>query len=391
MSEELWGSFYEASVELNFQALWLGSQLEDVMDREAVNVAGVIIQLDEKAIAPGGRIPRSLERHPLAGLPLTPTSREIAKGLGIETIIEDPDTLASWVLGLAPLDVTSESELPGKVIVVWGPHGSPGRTMLAIKLAGQLSLLRKKLLLVDADTQAPSIALNLGLSGGISGLAGALRSARNGSPTPQTLLANSQPFSHRNAHFDVFTGITARRQMQELEAEALSEMLRTLSSAGWVVVVDVAAGVASAAEVATAGGSHFRATHSALQAADTVVALTKSAPLDVARFSQAWPELHNIASRARIMGVMRGSPVASKRDPSDALAALWQFTGLEDFQILRHGDEGALAAAGERSKTGAGKSVGSSADGVAALSRKILDLENSAMPRDASRAKVWQS
>jgi MinD-like ATPase involved in chromosome partitioning or flagellar assembly len=63
------------------------------------------------------------------------------------------------------------------VIAVSGPHGSTGKTTVAINLALELASQRSKVLLIDADLQASSIANHFLLTDLPAGLPGALRIA----------------------------------------------------------------------------------------------------------------------------------------------------------------------------------------------------------------------
>src|SRR5690606_7661228 len=61
----------------------------------------------------------------------------------------------------------------GTVVVVWGPHGAPGRTSLAIALAAEFAAAGLRTVLADADTHAASVAPSLGLLDEAPGFAAA--------------------------------------------------------------------------------------------------------------------------------------------------------------------------------------------------------------------------
>jgi hypothetical protein len=79
--------------------------------------------------------------------------------------------------GAEPLDVSPLRNGRGRIVAVWGPTGAPGRTTVALTLAGELAALGVQTLLVDADTYGPSVAQALGLLDESGGIAGAMRSA----------------------------------------------------------------------------------------------------------------------------------------------------------------------------------------------------------------------
>lgn len=72
--------------------------------------------------------------------------------------------------------ITQPSASPS-VIAVSGPHGSTGKTTVSINLALELAAERSRVLLIDADTQASSIANHFLLSDIPAGLPGAIRIA----------------------------------------------------------------------------------------------------------------------------------------------------------------------------------------------------------------------
>lgn len=75
----------------------------------------------------------------------------------------------------------------GKIVAVWGPAGSPGRTLVAVNIAGELAAAGKSVLLVDADSYGASVAAVLGLLDEAAGLAQACRLADQGLLDRETL------------------------------------------------------------------------------------------------------------------------------------------------------------------------------------------------------------
>ena len=68
----------------------------------------------------------------------------------------------------------------GRVIVVWGPAGAPGRTTLAAGIAGELARRERRTILVDADPYGGTVAQQLGIMDEVSGLLSAARLATSG-------------------------------------------------------------------------------------------------------------------------------------------------------------------------------------------------------------------
>ena len=62
-----------------------------------------------------------------------------------------------------------------QLISVWSPIGSPGKSTIALSMATELAESGKNVFLLDADTWAPSLDLQLGLTDHPAGLAAACR------------------------------------------------------------------------------------------------------------------------------------------------------------------------------------------------------------------------
>ena len=66
------------------------------------------------------------------------------------------------------------------MVAVWGPTGAPGRTSVALGIAGELAELGFPTMLIDADVYGGVVAQLLGLLDEAPGLAAACRLANNG-------------------------------------------------------------------------------------------------------------------------------------------------------------------------------------------------------------------
>jgi len=95
----------------------------------------------------------------------------------------------------------------GTAIAVWGAHGAPGRTTLAIEIAAELARGASHTVLVDADAHAPSLALALGIADEGPGFAAACRQAGLGALDEAELARISLPVSTGSDQIDVLTGI----------------------------------------------------------------------------------------------------------------------------------------------------------------------------------------
>jgi len=170
----------------------------------------------------------------------------------------------------------------GRIMVVWGPGGAPGRSTVAVNLAGELARRGRRVLLVDADAAGGAVATMLGLVEDAPGVAAACRSALRGRLDAAVLASLAVGLDDR---FRVLTGSSRPDRWRELRPAALDVLWDVCRSLADVVVVDVAPGLSGdepdPLEPLLAGPS--AATRSALQAADLVLAVAAADPLGLLR------------------------------------------------------------------------------------------------------------
>lgn len=209
-----------------------------------------------------------------------------------------------WEVIAALADVEPPSpEVPDeshRVIVVWGPHGAPGRSTVAIQLAVELARRGRRTALVDADTVAPSIALLLGLSDDAPGIAAACRRAELGSLDHAELTRLSAAVPTSAGDVAVLSGLNRPARWPALSAERLTAALRACRT--WVddCVVDVAGAFDADDEVTfdVSGPRRHAATTAALSEADHVVAVVSADPLGVSRYLRDHAEVRRLTGGA---------------------------------------------------------------------------------------------
>jgi MinD-like ATPase involved in chromosome partitioning or flagellar assembly len=95
-----------------------------------------------------------------------------------------PTGAASGVAGSEEIDPPEDAPRPARpsarTVVIWGPHGSVGRSSLAIGVADEIAQGNRDVLLIDADIDAPAIATMLAVVDPGPGLPVALRRAAAG-------------------------------------------------------------------------------------------------------------------------------------------------------------------------------------------------------------------
>lgn len=199
----------------------------------------------------------------------------------------------------------------GNVIAIWGTHGAPGRSTLAAGIAfaladaretdkrgrtrrgvgrkktetaGPTTAMRERasVLLVDADTYAPSQTQALGLLEESSGLAMACRAASMGTLGAAALQRSTAQITDT---VGLLTGLPRTTRWPELSATAMRDVLDASTALHDWVVVDCAASIEEdeLAVFDTHVPSRNAATLTALDRADLVVVVGKGDPLGVRR------------------------------------------------------------------------------------------------------------
>ncbi|MDO4607261.1 MAG: hypothetical protein Q4B12_08075 [Bowdeniella nasicola] len=126
----------------------------------------------------------------------------------------------------------------GRVIGVYGPPGSHGRSTVAAALAHLLGTTVPTLL-IDADLACPSLTTRLGVLEDVSGMAAMSRRANQGRLTPELL----RDTAVAAAGCDLLTGIGRARRFAEVAPVTVAPIMRAAASAYRMVVVDLAATV----------------------------------------------------------------------------------------------------------------------------------------------------
>jgi len=277
-------------------------------------------------VTPGDDVPRSRSLGATAVVPAEAGAEEWARVVG-ELARTEPAEQPGEPAPTPPAPDGPE----GRLAVVWGPRGSPGRTTVAVNLAAELAAGRETLL-VDADTEAPSVSQVLGVLDETAGIAAAARLAGDGRLDTEHLRALSRRLGE---HQRLLTGLTRADRWRELPAASLDvvwEQARQL--AAWTVV-DVGAGIEE--PVAGFGGAPRRhqATLSALAAADVVVVVGAAEPVGMHRLVVALQELAEAevcdAHAVRVVVVNRVRGSATGANPEQAVVeSLARFAGVTD-------------------------------------------------------------
>ncbi|HEY8294728.1 MAG TPA: P-loop NTPase, partial [Micrococcaceae bacterium] len=163
----------------------------------------------------------------------------------------------------------------GRILVVWGPTGAPGRTMVAVNVAAELAAAGQSVLLIDADSYGASIAASLGLLDESAGLAQACRLADQGQLDADSLQRVAADVVFRGGQLRVLTGLTRADRWPELRPAALGLVLEVCRDAAQVTVIDCGFCLESDEELSydTLAPRRNAATLTSLAAADSIIAV----------------------------------------------------------------------------------------------------------------------
>ena len=233
----------------------------------------------------------------------------------------------------------------GRLVAVWGPTGAPGRTTVAVGVAGELARSGVAALLADADVYGGVVAQVLGLLDEAPGLAAAARLANNGSLDVAALAAAAPQVS---PGLRVLTGISRADRWPELRPAALEQVWEVARSLAAVTVVDCGFCLEQDEELSfdTAAPRRNGATLATLAAADVVLAVGTGDPVGMQRLVRGVTQLREsvpgAVPRVVVNRLRRGAVGA---DPERQVReALERYAGVRDVVCVPE-DRDALDAA----------------------------------------------
>ena len=225
-------------------------------------------------------------------------------------------------------------ERGGRVVLVWGPHGAPGRSTVAASLAHGLAACGGAIL-VDADVEAPSLVQLLGMPEDSSALAGAARLATHGRLDAESFRRILAPVGDG---LFLLGGLGRSGRWRELPPASMTEVWAQCRRAAAWTVVDVAGGPADDdVDDFTLEPGRGAVTADLVSHADVILVVGGADPVGVRRLLQLLDEMGasmNPAGRVEVV-INRVRASAAGPSPQQALReALARFGGLEDIVLL---------------------------------------------------------
>lgn len=225
-----------------------------------------------------------------------------------------------------------------RLTAIWGSHGAPGRSTIAVQLAVELARRGRRTALIDADTVAPSLALLLGMDDDGPGLAAACRRAEAGALDPAELTRLSARLAAGGTEVDVLAGLNRPSRWPELSDARMRATLSVCRRWAEETVVDVSAAVDTDEEAMydVVGPRRHAATVATLSEADRVVAVALADPLGISRFLRDHAELRRLVGQTPVTVVVnqvRPGPLGLDAR-SQIRRTLERFAGLTDIAFL---------------------------------------------------------
>jgi len=296
----------------------------DVLDRLrllGIAVVGVVAAEDQDSA-------RRLERWGAATVVLVERDnlgaavRAIAAALGsvgVEPTVDADESRATGV-----------EEHHGRVVAVWGPAGAPGRTSVAVAIADEASRAGIGVLLVDADTWAPSVSVVLGLVDDGAGLASACRRSLGGGLDGDALASLAREV---RPGFLVLPGLPRAGRWTEVRSVALTDVVTVARSLVDLVVVDCGFSLEADEELVfdTEVPRRNAATFAALESADLVVAVGSADPVGLVRIVGGLSDLADAVPGAdvRVVATRLRESLMGKRGRAGVAEALHRHAGVE--------------------------------------------------------------
>ncbi len=220
----------------------------------------------------------------------------------------------------------SEPQAGGKVLAVWGPVGSPGKSTIAANLACELATAGKKVFLLDADTYAPSLADLFGLFEHPAGLPAACRILGQDRFDLEQLQRLSLELAIGNRSLTLMTGMGSNRRWAELTAERLIDLLELAKTHFDFVLVDLASPLENGLSLMHSSLSRNEATRTAIAVANQVIAVGSADPIGIQRFVEQLPELPATGKVLPVINRLRNSAlgVRPKQQIAETLLRLVQ-------------------------------------------------------------------
>ncbi|HUQ00615.1 MAG TPA: hypothetical protein VM093_09170 [Aeromicrobium sp.] len=299
-------------------AAWEADVLDEIQLSEALHLRRRCLDVAE-LLSLSGLCDVAVVSTGLAGLDLE--SVQSLQRDGVQ-VIGIGDAVRARRLGIAALTIPGQIEAcvsapaetpvpttPGAITAVWGPHGAPGRSVIAASLAAAWAGPERMVTLVDADSRGGSLAQMQAVLDDTSGLVAACRAANRGEASP-----SSEHALLLEPGLRLLTGVVRADMWDQVREAPFQRVIRSVAETSDVVVVDLGPGLDPQ-------------TRHVLTVADRVVVVGRADPVGLARLVRSLHDLASVRAEALtrptvVMNLMRAGAAWSSADVADAVLRL---------------------------------------------------------------------
>ncbi len=276
---------------------------------------------------------------------------ELASLPEVVTSVEDIADTRDRAAVEPPVPDRGAATADGRLVVVWGPAGAPGRTTLATNLACEVARRGVDVVLADLDPYGGAVAQQLGVLDEVSGLLSAARLAAAGQLDDRF----ASVCRGIGSHLAVVTGLPRADRWREVRAGQVDQLLECARGHGHVVV-DTGFSLEDDAGSDLGGRPHRNAlTLAALEQADEVVVVGSADPVGLARLARGLVDLRERSTGVPVRVVvnrMRSSIGWSEKDIAGMVEGFSRVAGLHFLPDDRAGTDKALVSGLPLAETG---------------------------------------
>ena len=224
-----------------------------------------------------------------------------------------------------------------RVIGVWSPHGSPGRTTIAASIAVELAKSGNRVLAIDADSYAPSLQFQFGVDQNHSGIAAVSRAAIQERLTESELNRLALDFEFGKINLKLITGLSMPDRWQEVGFDGIRLIIEEAAKHFDVIVLDVAPPLEQQVMHELSLVQRNSMTIAALQIATHIVAICGADVTDVHRFVWEYQQLKSLELDGELHVLVNQLRQQHGRSSDKQIAeTIHRLTGCQVSEFLSH-------------------------------------------------------